>query len=251
MKFVKIALLFLVFAASSGLARAEPPTAPRYKAVAFDFFVLFDANSVVPAVEAAYPGKGVEFTKLWRAKQFEYCFLRSLTGRHADFFEVTGDALAFAAQAMKLDLPPEKRERLMTAYLTLGPWPDTLDALRRLKAAGVRIVTLANFSGRMLQANAERAGLTGYFEELLSTEVNKTFKPDPAAYALGPQRLKLAKEEILFAAFGGWDAYGAKAFGYPTIWVNRFGLPAEKLGVTPDAVAPDMKGLLELVLGRS
>jgi len=251
MKSTRVFFFLLLCVAPLGLARAEGPPTPRFKAVAFDYFVLFDANSVIPAVEAAYPGKGAEFTKLWRAKQFEYCFLRSLTGRHADFFEVTGDALAYAAEAMKLDLPPEKRERLLNAYLTLTPWPDTLDALRRLKAAGVRVITLANFSGRMLQANAERAGLAGYFEELLSTEVNKTYKPDPKAYALGMERLKLAKEEILFAAFGSWDAYGAKAFGYPTQWVNRFGLPAEKLGVAPDKIAPDMKGLLELVLGRS
>ncbi|WP_018266614.1 haloacid dehalogenase type II [Methylosinus sp. LW4] len=249
MKLLRFLLLSLFCLAFAGLARAETP--PRYKAVAFDYFVLFDANSVIPAVEAAYPGKGVEFTNLWRAKQFEYCFLRSITGRHADFFEVTGDALAYAAQAMKLDLPPATRERLMNAYLTLAPWPDTLDALRRLKAAGVRVITIANFSGKMLSANAEHAGLTGYFDELLSTEVNATYKPDPKAYALGMERLHLAKEEILFAAFGSWDAYGAKAFGYPTIWVNRFGLPAEKLGVTPDVVAPDMKALLELVLGRS
>jgi len=251
MKSTRVFFFLLLCVAPLGLARAEGPPTPRFKAVAFDYFVVFDANSVIPAVEAAYPGKGAEFTKLWRAKQFEYCFLRSLTGRHADFFEVTGDALAYAAEAMKLDLPPEKRERLLNAYLTLTPWPDTLDALRRLKAAGVRVITLANFSGRMLQANAERAGLAGYFEELLSTEVNKTYKPDPKAYALGMERLKLAKEEILFAAFGSWDAYGAKAFGYPTLWVNRFGLPAEKLGVAPDKIAPDMKGLLELVLGRS
>lgn len=251
MKLLRFLLLSLFCLAVSGLARAETAPAPRFKAVAFDYFVLFDANSVIPAVEAAYPGKGAEFTKLWRAKQFEYCFLRSITGRHADFFEVTGDALAYAAQAMKLHLPPATRERLMNAYLTLTPWPDTLDALRRLKAAGVRVVTIANFSGKMLSANAERAGFTGYFDELLSTEVNATYKPDPKAYALGMERLHLAKEEILFAAFGSWDAYGAKAFGYPTIWVNRFGLPAEKLGVAPDVVAPDMKGLLELVLGRS
>lgn len=249
MKWIRAFFFVLVGALAAGVAHAETPSAPRYKAVAFDYFVLFDANSVIPAVEAAYPGKGAEFTKLWRAKQFEYGFLRSITGRHEDFFAVTGDALAYAAQAMKLDLPPEKRERLMNAYLSLTPWPDTRDALRRLKAAGVRVITIANFSGRMLRANAEGAGLADYFDELLSTEVNKTYKPDPKAYALGPERLKLAKEEILFAAFGSWDAYGAKAFGYPTIWVNRFGLPAEKLGVAPDKIAPDMKGLLELVLG--
>ncbi|MBG0808834.1 haloacid dehalogenase type II [Methylosinus sp. H3A] len=250
MKFLRV-FFFLLCAAPLGPARAEEPPTPRFKAVAFDYFVLFDPNSVIPAVEAAYPGKGAEFTKLWRAKQFEYCFLRSITDRHEDFFQVTDDALSYAAEAMKLDLPSETRKRLLNAYLTLAPWPDTLDALRRLKAAGVRIVTIANFSGKMLQANAAGAGLTGFFEELLSTEANKTYKPDPRAYALGMERLKLPKEDILFAAFGSWDAYGAKAFGYRTIWVDRFGLPAEKLGVAPDKISPDMKGLLELVLGRS
>src|SRR5205807_1236978 len=118
-------------------------------------FVIFDANSVTPAVEDAFPGKGAEFTKAWRAKQFEYGFLRSITGRHADFFKVTEDALVYTAAAMKLDLPPEKRKRLLDAYLTLKPWPDAADALRTLKASGVRVITIANFSGKMLRANAE------------------------------------------------------------------------------------------------
>ena len=87
---------------SAGSAQA----APRFKAVAFDYFVIFNANSVVPAVEKAFPGKGTEFTKAWRAKQFEYGFLRSITGRHADFFKVTEDALVYTAEAMKLELTP-------------------------------------------------------------------------------------------------------------------------------------------------
>src|SRR3954463_5242015 len=88
----------------SALAQDSPP--PRFKAVAFDYFVIFNANSVVPAVEKAFPGKGAEFTRAWRAKQFEYGFLRSITGRHADFFKVTEDALVYTATAMKLDLTP-------------------------------------------------------------------------------------------------------------------------------------------------
>ena len=126
----------------------------RFKAVAFDYFVIFNANSVVPKVEKVFPGKGQEFTRAWRAKQFEYGFLRSITNRHADFFKVTEDALVYTAQAMKLDLTPDKRKRLLDAYLTLKPWPDAVDTLRRLKSAGVRVITIANFSRRMLRANA-------------------------------------------------------------------------------------------------
>lgn len=228
---------------------APAHAAPRFKAVAFDYFVIFNPNSVVPEVEIAYPGKGLEFTKAWRAKQFEYGFLRSITGKHEDFFKVTEDALVYTAEAMRVPLPPEVRARLLNAYLTLQPWPDSVAALRKLKAAGVRIITIANFSSHMLRANAENAGIANLFDELLSTEVNGTYKPDPRAYALGMERLGLKKEEIAFAAFGGWDAYGAKSFGYPTYWVNRFNLPPEELGVPPNATSNDFAGLLRFVLG--
>jgi 2-haloacid dehalogenase len=252
MKF-PIATTFLVVVAAlswSGAAFGQERSAPRFKAVAFDYFVLFDPNSVAPEVEKAYPGKGAEITKLWRSKQFEYCFLRSLTNRHEDFFKVTEDALVYTTRAMKVDLPPETRERLLAAYLTLKPWPDTLDALRKLKAAGVRIITISNFSPDMLKANTNGAGITGLFDELLSTEANGTFKPDPRAYALGMRTLNLQKDEIVFAAFGSWDAYGAKSFGYPTFWVNRLNLPVEELGVEADQTSPDMTGLLNFVLGQ-
>src|SRR3954467_1361472 len=174
------------------LAQESPP--PRFKAVAFDYFVIFNANSVVPAVERAFPGNGAEFTRVWRAKQFEYGFLRSITDRHADFFKVTEDALVYTAGAMKLDLTPETRKRLVNAYLTLKPWPDAVEALRKLKASGVRIITIANFSPKMLKANANNAGIADLFDELLSTEANGTYKPDPRAYALGMERLKLGRD---------------------------------------------------------
>ena len=100
----------------------------------------------------------------------------------------------------------------------------------------------------MLQANAENAGLTGLFDALVSTDTNRTYKPDRRAYQLGMERLHLAKHDILFAAFGGWDAAGAKAFGYPTVWVNRSNQPAEELGIRPDHISSDLSGLLEFVL---
>jgi 2-haloacid dehalogenase len=243
-------LIVICLALLSGQGHALPRSEPRFKAVAFDYFVIFDPNSVVPAVEAEFPGRGAEFVKAWRSKQFEYCFLRSITARHADFFKVTEDALVYTAAAMKLDLSADARRRLLDAYLALKPWPDAIEALRTLKASGVRIITIANFSPKMLRANADRAGITDLFDDLLSTEVNGTYKPDARAYALGMKKLKLRKQEIVFAAFGGWDAFGAKSYGYPTYWVNRFNLPAEELGVKADATSNNIQGLVDFVLGK-
>jgi 2-haloacid dehalogenase len=245
--------LAIVLGASwlSGPAYAMDGAGPRFKAVAFDYFVIFDPNSVVPEVEKVFPGRGVEFTKIWRGKQFEYGYLRSITDRYADFFNVTDDALIYAAQSMALDLSPEAHKRLLNAYLTLKPWPDSVDALHKLKAAGVRVITISNFSQKMLRSNADAAGISELFDAQLSTEVNSTYKPDPRAYQLGVDRLKLKKGEILFAAFGGWDAYGAKNFGYATYWVNRFNLPVEQLGIEPDKTSNNLQGLLDFVLGKS
>ncbi len=240
--YIFLAVLLLHFA--NAKAEASP-----YKAVAFDYFVIFDPNSVIATVEEVFPGKGLEFTKGWRTKQFEYGFLRSITNRHEDFFKVTEDALLYTIQNMNLEVTEEQKNKLLNAYLTLKPWPDSIEGLKKLRASGVRVITIANFSKKMLYANAKNAGIADLFEELLSTEVNGTYKPDPKAYALGMEHLKLKKEEIVFAAFGGWDAYGAKSFGYPTYWVNRFNLPVEKLGIEADATSNSFQGLLNFILG--
>lgn len=249
-RILTLLITFCFVAVFSVQGYAQSQSEPRFKAIAFDYFVIFDPNSVVPEVEKVFPGKGMEFTKAWRAKQFEYGFLRSITNRHEDFFKVTEDALVYTAEAMKLSLSSENREHLLNAYLTLKPWPDSIEALRKLKSSGIRIITIANFSEKMLRANAKNAGIEDLFEELLSTEVNDTYKPDPRAYELGMKRLGLKKDEVVFAAFGGWDAYGAKNFGYPTYWVNRFNFPQEKLGIEADANSNDMRGLMEFVLGK-
>ena len=219
-----------------------------YAAVAFDYFVLFNPDSVVPVVDRIAPGKGREFTNLWRNRQFEYSWLRSITGRYVDFFAITNDALLYTANAMHVELTAAQKRPLLDAYLQLTPWPDSADALRQLRAADVRVITIANFSPTMLRSNAERAGLTPLFDALISTDANHTYKPDPRAYQLGVDRLKLERRDIVFAAFGGWDAAGARSFGYPTVWVNRFDQPVEELEVRPDRTVSDLNGLLEFVL---
>ncbi len=219
----------------------------RFAAVAFDYFVLFNPDSVVDAVERLYPGRGREFTTAWRTRQFEYSWLRVITGRYADFSAVTEDSLIYTANALHLELSPSQKRQLLDAYLHLTPWPDSADALRRLRAADVRVITIANLTPAMLRANADHAALTPLFDAFVSTDANHTYKPDPRAYRLGMERLALAKQDIVFAAFGGWDAAGARAFGYPTVWVNRFNQPVEELGVRPDRTVRDLAGLLDFM----
>ena len=232
------------------VARLEATASHRFKAVAFDYFVVFNPDSVVKRVEQLLPGRGREFTTIWRSRQFEYTWLRAITGRYVDFSAVTRDALAYTVHAMKMTMNAEDERQLMDAYLHLEPWPDAAEGLRRLHDAGIRVITIADFTPAMLRVNADRAGLTALFDALVSTDANHTYKPDPRAYHLGMDRLHLEKQEIVFAAFGGWDAAGAKSFGYPTVWVNRFDQPAEELGIRPDQTCTDLNGLLEFVLNE-
>lgn len=246
---VLVAGIGVAFAAAHASAvHREAREAPRFKAIAFDYFALFDPDSVLPEVERVFPGRGRELTNLWRTRQFEYSWLRSITGRYVDFFAVTEDALAYAANAMHLELTSDDKRRLLDSYLHLTPWPDVADALPRLKRSGIRIITLANVSPLMLRSNAEHAGLIGFFDGLISTDANHTYKPDPRAYRLGVDWLHLAKQDVLFAASAGWDAAGAKSFGYPTYWVNRFDRPLEELGVRPDRTSTNLDGLLDFAL---
>ena len=237
-------------AAPRPAAHRETLGSGRFKAVVFDYLVLFNPDSVVSEVERVFPGNGKELTDRWRTRQFEYSWLRSMTHQYTDFQAITEDALEYAVDTMRLTLTSNDRRRLLDAYLHLEPWPDTMETLSKLKASGISIVTLANFSPTMLRLNAENAGLTRFFDLFLSTDLNHTYKPDPRAYRLAVEHLGLDKQEIVFAAFGGWDAAGAKAFGYPTFWVNRFGQPVERLGNLPDGTAENLDGLLDFVLDR-
>jgi 2-haloacid dehalogenase len=219
----------------------------RLKAVAFDAFPVFSSAPVVSRAEGLFPGRGAALTDEWRLRQFEYAWLRLLSGRYADFWHVTQDALVFAARKLKLELDSDARAALMNAFLELVPWSDVVPALDSLAKSGLRLAVLSNFTARMLEANLERSGLSARFDRVLSTDRAKTYKPDPRAYGLGTEALGLRREETLFVAHAGWDAAGAKAFGYPTFWVNRTGLPPEELGAPPDGVGSDLSDLVRFI----
>lgn len=228
-------------------ALAAAGSRPRFKAVAFDAFPILDPRPVFALAEQLFPGRGTELSNAWRTRQFEYQWLRALSGQYADFWRATEDALVFAARLLKLDLTPHKRDRLMAAYLALRAWPDVAPALQALTSAGVRLAFLSNATPKILEAGIRNSGLEGVFEHVLSTDRIKTYKPDPRAYHMAIDAFGLRRGEILFAAFAGWDAAGAKSFGYPTFWVNRMNQPAEELGVVADGVGQGLEELVRFV----
>jgi 2-haloacid dehalogenase len=237
-----LALAGSPIACSPPALRPDAPARPaararrKVRAICFDLFTLFDPRGVIARAESIVGAEASSLCEAWRTRQFEYSWLRAAAGQYVDFEEVTDEALRFAAKARSLTLSSAERRILVQAYSQLSPWPDTHDALRAWKGQGLRLAPLANYAPAMLDGLLERAGLTEFFVARISTDAARTFKPDPRAYALGESRLGLQREEIAFAAFGGWDAAGAKWFGFPTFWLNRLGVPQEEL------VEPDGKG---------
>jgi 2-haloacid dehalogenase len=240
----------LAGAAASGTSwqPAAAATRARYRAVVFDAFPILDPRPVFALAETVFPGKGAELSAAWRARQFEYQWLRALTGHYADFWQTTEDALAYAARAAQVELTQERRQRLMQAYLELKVWPDVPAALRSLREAGVRLAFLSNMTTQLLEAGIRNSGLEGLFECVLSTDRIKAYKPEPRAYQMAIDSLSLERESILFAAFAGWDVAGAGAFGYPTFWVNRLSSPEEELGMKPDATGRDLADLVRFAV---
>jgi 2-haloacid dehalogenase len=225
-------------------ALGSPALRESIKGVAFDAFAIFDPRPIFQSCEAAFPGRGAELANAWRARQFEYQWLRALTGMYANFWDVTANALDFAAHSIQLDLSPARRDELMHGYLTLEAWPDVPAALSALRRSGTQIAILSNATDRILQAGLANSGLLGEFQHVISTDRIRTFKPDPRAYRLGTQLLGLPAREILFVAFAGWDVAGAGWFGYRTFWNNRQNAVAEELGVRSDGTGTTLGDLV-------
>jgi 2-haloacid dehalogenase len=243
-------------AAATGLSACVPPATPPatgrgdIRAICFDLFTLFDPRSVVDAAGTFFGDRAAPLCELWRTRQFEYCWLRAAAGVYADFRQVTGEALEYAARASRVSLSDEARESLIDAHCRLEPWPDTRVHLAAWRAAGLRLAPLANYSPAMLEALVDHAGLSNGFDALISTDAVRTFKPDPRAYALGASTFGLDRRQVAFSAFGGWDAAGAKWFGFHSFWVNRLNVPREELASAYDATGPTLSELAGFVKAR-
>ena len=207
---------------------------PRLQAVAFDAFgTLFDVYSVGLLAEQLYPGKGAALADLWRSKQIEYSFIRSLSGRYKPFLDITRDGLCFAAAKLGLELDTVRCTQLMNQYACLSPFPENLGALKALKQAGIPTAILSNGTPGMLEVAIKSAGMHGLFDHVLSVDAVRRYKTSPDAYALAPAAFNCPAERILFVSSNGWDAAGASWYGFQTFWINRSGQPLEQLDVTP------------------
>ncbi|MCX7150932.1 MAG: haloacid dehalogenase type II [Rhodocyclales bacterium] len=203
-------------------------------ACVFDAYgTLFDFNSAASAARYELGDDWQRLSALWRLKQLQYTWLRGLAQQHADFWQVTGDALDFALATLKIERPG-LRERLMKLYLQLGTYPEVPAMLRELKNRGMKLAILSNGSPTMLAAVVTNSGLDGVFDAVLSVEDVGVYKPHPAVYDLAAKRLKLDPSRICFLSSNGWDAYSAKAFGFRVIWCNRFAQVPERIPAAPD-----------------
>ena len=220
----------------------------RVRACVFDAYgTLFDYASAAAGCRDVLGDKLERLTALWRDKQLQYTWLRAVQGRHADFQQVTGDALDFALATLGLT-SSALRSQLMSLYLKLDAFPEVPETLRRLRSGGMKTAILSNGSPTMLQAAIESAGLAGLLDGVFSVEEVGVYKPHPKVYQLAVDRLGIPASAISFQSSNAWDAYAASAFGMQVVWCNRYGQIRERLPGSPDRVIKSLAELPPLVL---
>ena len=214
------------------------------QALVFDAYgTLFDVHSVQVRVEAFWPGKGAQLSQLWRAKQLEYTWQRSLMGRYAPFSVVTREALECACASLGLAAGQREKDALMAEYLNLAPYPEVSSTLAKLKDR--RLAILTNGSPDMIGPLVKNNRMEKSFDAVLSVDQLERYKPAPEVYELAVKKLQLRKEDIGFVSSNCWDALGAKSFGFQVYWINRAKAPVDRLGFQPDQI---VGGLNEILL---
>jgi 2-haloacid dehalogenase len=201
--------------------------------VVFDAYgTLFDVYAVEARLETLFPGQGRAISLRWRDKQIDYSRLRTLSGRYADFFSITGDALDYACAFEKVTLHPAARDELMGIYERLPAHSEVPAALSALHARGLKLAVLTNGNETMVGKALAAGGIAGLFAHVLSVERVRKFKTAPEAYQLGPEAFRAPAHELVFVSSNGWDAAGAAWFGYRAFWINRADAPRERLDAT-------------------
>jgi 2-haloacid dehalogenase len=215
---------------------------PGIDAVVFDAYgTLFDVHSVARRCEELFPNKGAALSQLWRSKQLEYTWLRSLMGRYEDFESVTRAALRFACRALEASWSESVDQILMQEYRRLSPYPEVPAALVSMKTR--KLAILSNGSPALLRPVVSNAGLEHLFHSVLSVDSLRLYKPHPSVYQVAVDHLGVAAGRIAFVSSNFWDVTGATSFGFNTFWINRTGAPPDELGYRPLAV---LRGLDEL-----
>ena len=216
-----------------------------FRAILFDVYgTLLDVHGIAREADVLFPGQGRALSLLWRDKQVQYTWLRTLAGRHADFSQVTGEALEYAAESLSVPLTTAMRNELLRLYLRLPAWPDALPALTVLHTAGHRLAALSNGTPQMLEAALNAAGLLPLLDTVLSVEAAGRYKVASEAYHIALDRFGGTPQDFVLVSSNGWDVAGAGHFGFRTFWVNRAGAPIERLGITPSAIGTSLGDLV-------
>lgn len=220
------------------------------RAIAFDAYgTLFDVYCMSELAEEMFPGRGGALTSLWREKQIDYTRIRTLCGQYKSFWDVTRDALGYAAAALEIDLNEQQRQQLMNQYACLTPYPGTIEALQALRGLGLPLAILSNGTPAMLDIAVKYCGMGGLFTHVLSADKVRKFKTAPEVYQLGAEALALPAAEILFVSANSWDACAATWFGYTTFWINRRQEPVEALGIAPSGSGRSLADVVDFVQG--
>jgi len=216
-------------------------TAP-VRALVFDAYgTLFDPFAVKTRAEELFPGDGAVLSQLWRAKQLEYSWLRTLMGRYENFWKITEDALVFSCRTLKLSCDDHQRKQLMQVYLTLPAFPEVKPALEKLSHLPLTI--LSNGTPEMLLPLVAANNMTRVFKNIFSVDTLKMYKPRPEVYQHAVTSLGVPKEAIGFVSSNYWDIAGATSFGFRTYWLNRGAVVADELGITPTAICTNLAEL--------
>ena len=213
----------------------------------FDAYgTLFDVHAAAAQCRDALGDKADPLSTLWRDKQLQYTWLRSLMRQYVDFWQVTGDALDYAMEQMKID-DADLRERLMNIYRILDAYPEVPRMLERLRDAGMKTAILSNGAPHMLDSAVDNAGIGGLLDAVLSVEALRSYKPDPQVYQMALDHFGVAPGAVCFMSSNAWDICGAASFGFSAVWVNRTGQPAERLPGQAVAQLSSLERLPELL----
>lgn len=218
---------------------------------AFDAYgTLFDVHSALRRNSGGLDvDKAAALSELWRRKQLEYTWLRSLMRRYVDFAQITADALDYAMQAHGVDGvdSADLRSQWLDLYLRLDIYPEVADVLSKLRKDGMRLAILSNGTPDMLAAAVDHAGLTNSFEAILSVETVRQFKPDPLVYRLVGDHFGCMPDHVAFMSSNAWDMAAGADYGFHTFWINRFNQPPERLPGTPEHQLSTLEPLPNLV----
>ncbi len=220
----------------------------RLRVIVFDAYgTLLDIQTVLEEAQRAIGPAAGDVVDLWRAKQLEYSWLRTMMGTYADFEQISSDSLTYALAAHSASIDDHGRRRLLDAWFRPRPFPDVPQTLSTLQREGLTLAILSNGNRAMLDLALENSHLASMFSEVMSVDEVSRFKPDPAVYALACERLNVDPSTALFVSSNGFDVAGAKAFGFVVCWVNRRKRPLDELGQRPDHEITSMRQLLTIL----